>query len=506
MVSTGLVSLNIHEPLTFEGTEIVLHPDLFSSTPDVNSSFSTTGRFGSTRLSIVPTASSEDKSASDRPLQVGDMIEVRVWDPLPRSDAQSSASSVIRRRPSPPNQPVLTTQSSMATATNEKTLPGNSLTSESSHAAASPASGDEQETLSRDASSVSSDRTQSIRNDDTQTAEEHSPQPSPVNSAGTKSGPGGEEYPVKSVSASGDLLPPVFPRSRANTSEPFPKPPIGQRRPTVTSPPPDYPSKNTRGVPNLSLAPRSRHFRDLSDMTIDTMYDRAVTALDPSSQLVDLSLQPAALQTAVSDEEDDTWATQLSHSHVERLSFVMLVTEKTLTSLKSSARTQVSLLRPVAELYQLSSYDMVTIRNIQKQDEDRALRACSADFVLFSIKDQFISRGDMHFFQNSLIGTWVYEGQRLHEKSRGIQAHAREIRHQEQHACSGIITDLTKITFRSRSARLIWLVQMSAEMWDYSSPYERDKDESICEIYFGRWIAFVHRLFAKWKEMEVTHS
>jgi len=82
----------------------------------------------------------------------------------------------------------------------------------------------------------------------------------------------------------------------------------------------------------------------------------------------------------------------------------------------------------------------------------------------------------------------------------------RELRHKDRYACSGIITEQTKITFRSRSARLIWLVQMSAEMWEYSSPYERDKEESRCETYFDKWIAFLHRLFAQWKDLEVTHS
>ena len=63
------------------------------------------------------------------------------------------------------------------------------------------------------------------------------------------------------------------------------------------------------------------------------------------------------------------------------------------------------------------------------------------------------------------------------------------------------------ITFRSRSARIFWLVQISAEMWDYASPYERergDENESLCEIYFDKWISFVYRLFERWKELEVS--
>ena len=46
-------------------------------------------------------------------------------------------------------------------------------------------------------------------------------------------------------------------------------------------------------------------------------------------------------------------------------------------------------------------------------------------------------------------------------------------------------------------------------MWDYASPYERERgeeNESVCEVYFDKWISFVHRLFDKWKALETTHS
>lgn len=67
----------------------------------------------------------------------------------------------------------------------------------------------------------------------------------------------------------------------------------------------------------------------------------------------------------------------------------------------------------MADLYNLSSYDMVTVNRIRKEDEQKAVNLISADFVTVSIKEQYISRGDMYFFQKSLIGKWIYEGQRL---------------------------------------------------------------------------------------------
>ena len=70
----------------------------------------------------------------------------------------------------------------------------------------------------------------------------------------------------------------------------------------------------------------------------------------------------------------------------------------------------------------------------------------------------------------------------------------------------------------------MWLVQISAEMWDYSSPFdsgnvnaaegEYDDDDiyddgndtdGICEIYFDKFVRFMYRLFEKWKELEVIN-
>eukprot|EP00526_Cylindrotheca_closterium_P019006 CAMPEP_0113659304 /NCGR_PEP_ID=MMETSP0017_2-20120614/32264_1 /TAXON_ID=2856 /ORGANISM="Cylindrotheca closterium" /LENGTH=221 /DNA_ID=CAMNT_0000573801 /DNA_START=27 /DNA_END=689 /DNA_ORIENTATION=- /assembly_acc=CAM_ASM_000147 len=74
MLMTGFLSLNVHDSLTFDGTELCLHPDLFST-----SSSSATG----------------NANGGNHPgLAVGDMIEIRVWNPLPQSAIASSASSM----------------------------------------------------------------------------------------------------------------------------------------------------------------------------------------------------------------------------------------------------------------------------------------------------------------------------------------------------------------------------------------------------------------------------
>jgi len=203
----------------------------------------------------------------------------------------------------------------------------------------------------------------------------------------------------------------------------------------------------------------------------------------------------------------------IRETHDEREMFVMMVTKKTLTSIKSSARTQVSILKQVADLYHMSQYDRVTVTKVAAEDEKEVLEEVSADFILVTFKDQFISRGEMYQFQHSLIGRWLYEGVRLDSSADGIRANAVEIRHAEEKFCSGIVTENTKITFRSRSTRIIWLLQISSEMFEYAPPVDSGTsggtggiDDEGCEIYFDKFVTFMHRLFAKWKELEVTHS
>ena len=62
---------------------------------------------------------------------------------------------------------------------------------------------------------------------------------------------------------------------------------------------------------------------------------------------------------------------------------------------------------------------------------------------------------------------------------------------------SGLVSADTKFTFRSRSARLLFLIQLSEEMWEYA-------DDG--EVYFEKVIGFLRLLLAQWKQTHVSHS
>jgi hypothetical protein len=191
----------------------------------------------------------------------------------------------------------------------------------------------------------------------------------------------------------------------------------------------------------------------------------------------------------------------LLKTHFIKVTFIMPVSEGSLTSIKSGARTQVSLLKQVADLHNITTYDTVTVTKITKRKEPLVRQAISADYLTITFKDQFVSRGEMYSFQKSFIKSWVYEGKRL--SFNGIRTVAKVIRQGDKIVRSALISDHTKLTFRSRSARIIWLVQMSSEMWDYAPP-DDSNEEAPCQIYFYKFIDFARRLFDKWNTLQVS--
>ena len=667
MPNAGLLSLNVHDSLTFEGTELCLHPDLFATTSSCSTtvavneaaSFHSTSNnkpshvfpppaFSAELLSPAPSGAGSDQHPANNNnsntthnhnhthhpthsnksvLQVGDMVEIRVWDPLPTkgtaglvfsstttTTTTASVASIVRSTTNSTSRGGGATPS-ISAASSTSSLVGPDSVARTLNLQPAAAGGSSSNNLqvqpSEDTSIVTeyedgdnSNNVASRRtNEDlvlvdasasstvssgegdshsTNIPSNRTPPPTnlssliPTQQQRSSSGlpgtsPLSTDDNVNSTLATvskanfaapkdvittttiGNELPPVVPRSRTNTAENFIRPAVAAASTPVLAKPPLQRRSVSSNAPTAAAnyqstihasnsSSRSRHYRDLSDMTVDTAYGNSsgttVTPLDPSQQLLDFHLPTTTTSNGANESSGDTvvvvddtdsfdWPGASSNvsqqqqqqqqhhpphtrpeqaSHTLRLSFVMLVTKHTLTSLKGSARTQISILRQVADLYHLSSYDMVSVHKVAHDEEKAALEAVSADFVTVTIKDQFISRGDMEFFQGTMLGSWVYEGQRLYEPTRGFQAHAREIRHQDKQALSGIVTDQTTVTFRSRSARIIWLVQISLEMWEYSQPYERGAEESSCEIYFDKWIAFVHKLFSKWKQLEVSHS
>jgi hypothetical protein len=125
-------------------------------------------------------------------------------------------------------------------------------------------------------------------------------------------------------------------------------------------------------------------------------------------------------------------------------------------------------------------------------------KEAEVDFVELSFKKQFLQRGNLWRFKNSLpVGMTIHVGGYFNID--GINAQVQEIGKSgsEITAFSGIITENTHFIFRSRSTRIIWLVQISKEM------FECDQNG---DLYFEKFLLkFVEPLIDQWKSMGVSH-
>lgn len=67
----------------------------------------------------------------------------------------------------------------------------------------------------------------------------------------------------------------------------------------------------------------------------------------------------------------------------------------------------------MADLYNIFLFDKVNITKVPKWKEPSIFESATAYFVTITIKDQFILRGEMFQFQNSLLGKCMFEGERV---------------------------------------------------------------------------------------------
>lgn len=118
------------------------------------------------------------------------------------------------------------------------------------------------------------------------------------------------------------------------------------------------------------------------------------------------------------------------------------------------------------------------------------------DSLELTFKDQYIERGDMWRLKKNLDNTCVY----LHKKVEfcGIRCQVYEMWSQGERVACGVVTENTKIVFRSSTSLVYLFIQMSSEMWDV---------DINGDLYFEKAInGFFADLFTKWKENACSHE
>ena len=145
-------------------------------------------------------------------------------------------------------------------------------------------------------------------------------------------------------------------------------------------------------------------------------------------------------------------------------------------SLTDKHKTDVSLHNSVADLFGLSRHRETLVRQVSP--EEHALESITFNFV-----NQYLSRCDLWRFQVGLLSNGPasayvgkvieFAGMVLYVKALHRCAGDRTQAGQHPVAVrSGVVTPRTRFIFQSRSARVVWLVQLSREMWEFSNDGE----------------------------------
>ncbi|GAB9476289.1 Dep domain-containing protein, partial [Globisporangium polare] len=152
-------------------------------------------------------------------------------------------------------------------------------------------------------------------------------------------------------------------------------------------------------------------------------------------------------------------------------------------------KLQVSVLKDIAAQFGLEPFLPVTV---QRADP----REVTVDFIELSFKDQFLSRADIWRFKVAMLDRCVYVGKNV--ACLGIRSQVEGLLANNQDLYCGVIGADTKMIVRSRSSRMFWLVQMSAEMWEFAPDGE---------LYYEKLLNRLLRvMISKWNESSVSHS
>ncbi|TYZ66574.1 hypothetical protein PybrP1_010056 [[Pythium] brassicae (nom. inval.)] len=152
-------------------------------------------------------------------------------------------------------------------------------------------------------------------------------------------------------------------------------------------------------------------------------------------------------------------------------------------------KLQVSVLKDIAAQFGLEPFLPVTVQRVEPRD-------VTVDFLELTFKDQFLSRADIWRFKVAMIGKCVHVGKNV--ACLGVRSQVEGLLASNRERYCGVVGADTKMIVRSRSSRLFWLVQMSAEMWEFAPDGE---------LYYEKLINRLLRvMIAKWHESSASHS
>lgn len=161
------------------------------------------------------------------------------------------------------------------------------------------------------------------------------------------------------------------------------------------------------------------------------------------------------------------------------------------TTSKNRSNFQISLLSNLQKLLDIPPRSLVQVKRV------RDISTVEADTVEVYLKDVNFPRDSQWSISSSMVGTCCYVDERVSYLSNRIGS-LRSIFKDGRKLFSGYIGPNTNITFRSESAKLVFLVQLSREMWNF---------EENGEIMFHKLVnTLFPKIFRNWRSNNSHHS
>ena len=153
------------------------------------------------------------------------------------------------------------------------------------------------------------------------------------------------------------------------------------------------------------------------------------------------------------------------------------------------SRVDLSIKKTVVDLFRLHNRTEVVVEIISGE-------SVTLDYVELLFQDQYISRGDMWRLKQDLCKQCVYVTQEI--TAFGLRAHINELLISNINVGSGVIGENTRFVFRSKSARLTWLIQISQELWDCA-------DDG--QLYVEKIVSGLMKvILEQWKLLRANHN
>lgn len=224
------------------------------------------------------------------------------------------------------------------------------------------------------------------------------------------------------------------------------------------------------------------YFPQLKDLHRD---DYVVEVFQPPPMM----MRPSDSMAATVHEQPTDYTGDMSDigAMVSRHHLLMEIPQRS-SMLPIKGKMQVSVLKDTAAEFHLAPYNDVMVRFVAKVHVE-------VDFVEVSLKDQFMSRRDLWYLKKSVVGSAVYVGKNI--RVHGTRWQVMDIRANSDKVSSGVISEKTKFAFRSRTSRVMWLVQLTPEMWDMANSGK---------LYMEIFLNVVQNVLSKWMTHKVSHS